>query len=69
VVPENVKINPRPIKGDIVTFSYQNFAKFRMPQKPTITRIRTDLEWEDVIRNYEAEKPQVQQLNGNFPDN
>eukprot|EP00026_Physarum_polycephalum_P001040 Phypoly_transcript_01041.p1 GENE.Phypoly_transcript_01041~~Phypoly_transcript_01041.p1 ORF type:complete len:1163 (+),score=140.56 Phypoly_transcript_01041:229-3717(+) len=63
VASENVKVNPKPIKGDIVTFSYQNFAKFRVPHKPTITRIRSDLEWDDVLRNHEQEKPKSQDLN------
>lgn len=44
-----------PEEGDIVSFSYDSFSRRLAPVNPTIFRIRKDIDWDDVIRNYESE--------------
>lgn len=53
-----------PRKGDVVTFSYECYSRKAIPVKPTITRIRTDMQWEEVLDNSSKEVPAAQQLNG-----
>lgn len=43
---------PTPQVGEIVTFSYENFVRGRLPVHPTILRVRSDLSWKDVVLNY-----------------
>jgi hypothetical protein len=52
VQPENIPV-PRPKIGDIVTFSYDSFARRELPVNPKICRIRTDLQWLDVLSSTE----------------
>lgn len=42
-----------PKKGDVVSFTYQSFSR-AVPLFPRLTRIRTDLEWRDVLREYSS---------------
>ena len=53
-----------PKRGDIVTFTYQNVTQRSIPSSPKIIRIRTDVTWEQVLRN--AGLPQPQKLNGTW---
>eukprot|EP00026_Physarum_polycephalum_P001892 Phypoly_transcript_01895.p1 GENE.Phypoly_transcript_01895~~Phypoly_transcript_01895.p1 ORF type:complete len:897 (+),score=113.58 Phypoly_transcript_01895:334-3024(+) len=46
--PEELKLT----KGDIVTFSHDRFSKTSLPVNPVIERIRSDLSWEYMVRNY-----------------
>ena len=54
-----MKTDRKPIRGDVVTFSFQNYAKFVAPVNPTIEKIRTDLSWDDVVMNHFIETPQL----------
>jgi hypothetical protein len=47
--------------GDVVTYYYDSSPNKETPQNPTIYRVRTDLSWEDVLRNAAKER---QYLNG-----
>eukprot|EP00026_Physarum_polycephalum_P003660 Phypoly_transcript_03673.p1 GENE.Phypoly_transcript_03673~~Phypoly_transcript_03673.p1 ORF type:complete len:675 (+),score=95.36 Phypoly_transcript_03673:213-2237(+) len=38
--------------GDIVTLEYESHARKDVPVGPKIVRIRTDVSWEDVLRDY-----------------
>ena len=62
VLHRNVKVKPHPKKGDIVTFSYDDFSRKALPVNPTIFQIRQDLAWDDVVANY-LRDPQSQFLN------
>eukprot|EP00026_Physarum_polycephalum_P001704 Phypoly_transcript_01706.p1 GENE.Phypoly_transcript_01706~~Phypoly_transcript_01706.p1 ORF type:complete len:1010 (+),score=136.82 Phypoly_transcript_01706:80-3109(+) len=62
VPPQNVKAKPLPKKGDVVTFSYDDFSRKALPVNPTIYQIRQDLAWDDVVENY-LRDPQSQFLN------
>eukprot|EP00026_Physarum_polycephalum_P001049 Phypoly_transcript_01050.p1 GENE.Phypoly_transcript_01050~~Phypoly_transcript_01050.p1 ORF type:complete len:906 (+),score=142.25 Phypoly_transcript_01050:476-3193(+) len=55
VSAQNVKPGLRPKIGDIVTFSYEDFSRKASPVNPNIYRIRTDVSWKDVVRNFDEE--------------
>ena len=46
----------RPSLGDIVSFSYDVKTRRDMPTRPCVYRIRTDLEWDDVITSVTSDK-------------
>eukprot|EP00026_Physarum_polycephalum_P001919 Phypoly_transcript_01922.p1 GENE.Phypoly_transcript_01922~~Phypoly_transcript_01922.p1 ORF type:complete len:959 (+),score=104.66 Phypoly_transcript_01922:166-3042(+) len=39
-----------PKKGDVVTFTFENFSNRSLPINPEISRVREDLTWRDVLR-------------------
>lgn len=43
--------------GDIVTLAYDNYSSKDIPVDPKISRIRPDLDWDDVLFDYAQEKP------------
>jgi hypothetical protein len=43
-------VNPK--KGDIVTFAYETYSRSSVPVHPKVFRIRTDLNWEAVVKNF-----------------
>jgi len=55
---ENIKIETEVRRGDIVSFSFDNFSKSSIPVNPQVYRIRADVTWEDVINN-ESGDPQL----------
>lgn len=63
VPPQDVRI-PKPSIGDVVTFSFDSYARRDLPVNPKIYRIRTDISWDDVQHNYAKEK---QYLSGMIP--
>jgi hypothetical protein len=42
--------------GDVVTFSYESNSRRDAPVNAVVYKIRTDLDWEDVVLNYAKEK-------------
>ena len=40
---------PRPSLGDIVSFSFAENIRHDIPTRPSVFRIRTDVEWDDVV--------------------
>jgi hypothetical protein len=50
--------------GDIVSFSYDNYSRNAVPVNPFVYRIRMDLTWLHVVRNYFENTIQSQLLNG-----
>ena len=52
---------PTPDVGDVVTFSYESWARRELPVGPKIYRVRIDLSWDDVMQSAVQEK---QHLNG-----
>lgn len=55
-VPTSSVFIPTLHVGDIVTFSYENHARRDLPVNPKIYRIRTDLDWQEVINNFKKEE-------------
>eukprot|EP00026_Physarum_polycephalum_P002403 Phypoly_transcript_02409.p1 GENE.Phypoly_transcript_02409~~Phypoly_transcript_02409.p1 ORF type:complete len:900 (+),score=140.14 Phypoly_transcript_02409:101-2800(+) len=53
---ENNKLNSKAKRGDIVTFSFDNYSRGLVPISPKVFRIRTDITWEDVLQNDVGEK-------------
>ena len=56
-------MTPLPKKGDVVTFSYDDYSRKALPVNPTIFQIRQDLAWDDVVRNFLREAREMQFLN------
>lgn len=47
-----------PKEGDIVSFKHHGFLlATKKPKFPTIYRIRSDLKWDDVVNNWQEQKP------------
>eukprot|EP00026_Physarum_polycephalum_P001003 Phypoly_transcript_01004.p1 GENE.Phypoly_transcript_01004~~Phypoly_transcript_01004.p1 ORF type:complete len:1224 (-),score=188.92 Phypoly_transcript_01004:75-3746(-) len=44
-----------PIRGDIVTFTYDSFSRRALPINPKIFRKRSDVTWEEVVMNHEKD--------------
>eukprot|EP00026_Physarum_polycephalum_P002627 Phypoly_transcript_02635.p1 GENE.Phypoly_transcript_02635~~Phypoly_transcript_02635.p1 ORF type:complete len:741 (+),score=93.71 Phypoly_transcript_02635:157-2379(+) len=51
-VPAQNVLIPTPKIGDVVTFSFDRSSRRELPVNPTITRVRTDLSWDDVLYTY-----------------
>eukprot|EP00026_Physarum_polycephalum_P002504 Phypoly_transcript_02511.p1 GENE.Phypoly_transcript_02511~~Phypoly_transcript_02511.p1 ORF type:complete len:789 (+),score=87.01 Phypoly_transcript_02511:70-2436(+) len=51
---EDVRIR-KPSVGDVVSFTFESYARRDVPARPTIYRIRTDVSWEDVVHNFYQE--------------
>lgn len=50
----------QPLVGDIVSFKYRGLLLgTKIPKLPIVYRIRTDLTWDDVIRNWKELKPRI----------
>jgi len=50
--------NPQP--GDIVSFKHRGFMLVsNKPKMPTIFRIRDDITWDDVVRNWNEQDPSL----------
>jgi hypothetical protein len=43
------------MRGDIVTFTYDSFSRRALPINPKIFRKRSDVTWEEVLRNHEKD--------------
>jgi hypothetical protein len=50
-----------PKIGNVVTFTYSTFARRDIPADPDVVRVRFDLSWEEIKRNYDYE---LKYLNG-----
>ena len=55
-MPPGDVLIPSPATGEIVSFSFESQARRALPQSPKIFRVRTDLEWADVVRNFGSEQ-------------
>lgn len=44
-------MTPSPVKGDVITFSFEVSNNRDLPLNPKIVRIRRDITWSDVILN------------------
>lgn len=58
VLQHNVKAGVSPKRGDVVTFSYDDYSRRAVPVNPKIYRIRDDISWDTVVENFEQEIPQ-----------
>ena len=47
---------PVPTIGDVVTFSFDSYARRDLPVNHKIYRVRTDISWDDVQHNYAKEQ-------------
>eukprot|EP00026_Physarum_polycephalum_P000804 Phypoly_transcript_00805.p1 GENE.Phypoly_transcript_00805~~Phypoly_transcript_00805.p1 ORF type:complete len:823 (+),score=101.61 Phypoly_transcript_00805:1404-3872(+) len=50
-------------RGDIVSFIYDNFSARSVPVNPKIERVRADLTWENVVREFQKAKSEALKLN------
>jgi hypothetical protein len=39
-------------EGDVVTFTFDNYSRGVIPVNPSVTRVRTDISWEQVLNDY-----------------
>lgn len=60
----HTELGEQPIPGDVVTFTYENYSTAAVPVNPELYRIRRDMTWEDVIRNYATSDRQHAVLSG-----
>eukprot|EP00026_Physarum_polycephalum_P002957 Phypoly_transcript_02966.p1 GENE.Phypoly_transcript_02966~~Phypoly_transcript_02966.p1 ORF type:complete len:695 (+),score=87.59 Phypoly_transcript_02966:171-2087(+) len=44
-------------RGSIVTLQFDHFSRHEIPVNPTFVRIRTDVIWEEIVRNYALSGP------------
>ena len=61
LVPFDDVLIPIPVKGDIVSFTYDSFARRDLPINPKIYRVRSDLSWDDVVQSVAKDR---KSLNG-----
>lgn len=60
-------LQPRPKKGAIVTFAYDNYTQGCAPVNPKLVRLREDVSWDDVINDHLSQSPRPLILNGILP--
>ena len=48
-VPPHDVLIPTPAIGTVVTFCYESYARRDVPLNPIITRVRSDIVWNDMI--------------------
>lgn len=58
VTLEDFVHNTKPKEGDVVTFTYQSYSRYSVPIQPKIYRIREDVAWEDVVRDFASKSVQ-----------
>ena len=58
-VPTEDVLIPKPTIGDIVTFSFDANARRDVPTNPKIFRVRSDVVWDDLVRNSRMDKQRV----------
>ena len=46
----------QPSLGDIVSFSYDANVRHDIPTRPSVFRIRTDVEWNDVVASARSDR-------------
>ena len=47
-----------PAAGDVVSFKFRGFMLgSKKPKHPTLYRVRTDLAWDDVVKNFKEQTP------------
>lgn len=51
-------------RGDVVTVSYDRYARNAIPVNPKVYRIRSDITWEFVLQGHSKQLPKAQYLNG-----
>lgn len=54
---DNVQVSSPKI-GEVVSFYFENNSRRDIPINPVIFKVRGDLEWEDVLQNYNNESEQ-----------
>lgn len=40
--------------GDIVTFEFDHFSRREAPTNPRVVRIRKDISWQDIVREFKG---------------
>lgn len=50
-----MEISTTPKVGEIVTFSYEKNIRRDSPVNPRIYRIRNDLSWDDIVKDFHKE--------------
>jgi hypothetical protein len=56
-IPNNPDLEVPPTIGDVITFEYDTYSRREAPFNPRLTRVRTDMKWEDVLFDYGMEVP------------
>ena len=62
VSTHNNKTNVKLKKGDVVTFTYDDYSRRDTPFNARIYRVRDDLSWEEVVQRYLRDTPHAQAL-------
>jgi hypothetical protein len=62
VAAQNCTTVPFPKAGEVISFTYENFAQSSIPIKPKIYRIRKDINWKDVVNSFLKDE----KLKGNY---
>ena len=53
-----------PKKGEVVTFSYENYSRRELPVNPKLLRVRKDVSWEEILADHTLSTPHSQSLSG-----
>lgn len=59
------KAEGTPHEGDIVSFTMARISNLGVPIGAAIYRVRKDLSWDDVVRNFETKAAQPLSTSGN----
>ncbi len=63
VTKSNVKLKILPEKGDIVSFSYDNYSRRSLPINPKVYRLRHDMTWDYLVKSHLDSIAEPQKLN------
>lgn len=61
---ENILLDSALRKGNVVSFSFENYTRNSAPVNPKVYRIREDISWEEVISNHLREIQNTDALSG-----
>lgn len=62
VPPAQVQV-PSLIIGDIITFSFEINSRKELPERPTITRKRNDMDWQQVVATFVRDEKYLHGMN------
>ena len=55
-VTANSILIPTPAVGAVVTFCFESYSRRDIPLNPIITRVRSDILWDELIRGTNLEQ-------------
>eukprot|EP00026_Physarum_polycephalum_P001959 Phypoly_transcript_01963.p1 GENE.Phypoly_transcript_01963~~Phypoly_transcript_01963.p1 ORF type:complete len:985 (-),score=156.37 Phypoly_transcript_01963:23-2977(-) len=63
ITADDVLYDTNPKKGDVVTFSFENYSRSVIPVRPKVFRVRTDVFWEDIVRTHIKDRAKIREDN------